>query len=224
MSSSQRQRGLSKRITRRGIQGGPKKVLIVTEGRKTEKEYFGAMIRRLDIGSDVDILANCDPAPTSVVQSAKDKINENNNYHRVFCVIDRDNHGDYDKALKEIEEANRHGDTAIDAIPSLPCFEYWLYLHKEYSSKPYPAHGTPAKEMIDDLRKLDIFKDYDKSISDSLFSILYDNCKDAIKRANRALKESHSSDPEIKIYHENPSTRVHRLVENLESIVRDRVE
>ena len=142
MSRSRRQGVLSKKMNRRGKRSGPRKVLIVTEGRKTEKEYFGAMIRRLDIGSEVDILANCDPAPTSVVQAAKDRINGNSDYHLVYCVIDRDNHGDYDQALKEIEVINRQSDAILDAIPSLPCFEYWLYLHKEYSSKPYSIHGS----------------------------------------------------------------------------------
>lgn len=103
--------------------------------------------------------------------------------------------------MKEIEEADRHSDVTLDAIPSLPCFEYWLYLHREYSAKPYSIHGSPAKEMIEDLKKLDIFENYDKSIPDSLFDILCDNCKDAIRHANRALRQARDNDPEVEKFH-----------------------
>lgn len=195
----------------------PKSVLIVTEGRITEKEYFEALTKRLDIVSDVDVRANGGSAPTSVVKVVRDEVDGSNEYYRVFCVIDRDNHGDYDSALKEIDEINDSSDVEVVVIPSFPSFEYWLYLHNRFSTKPYSHYGSPASEMLNDLKKIDIFKDYDKSIPESLFNYLYENYKFAVKHAVQALEYAHK-DTNAKEYHEDPSTRVHFVVEDLKRL------
>ena len=199
----------------------PKRVLIVTEGQITEKEYFEALIRRLGIVSDVEVRASGGASPTSVVKVARDAIMGNRDYNRIFCVIDRDDHGDYDSALKEIDEVNSSIDVEVVAIPSFPSFEYWLYLHSKYSTKPYSSYGSPAGEMIKDLKKIDIFEGYDKSIPESLFNYLYENYKDAFKHAVQALDYARK-DINAKEYHEDPSTRIHSVVENLKQLAQRR--
>ena len=199
----------------------PKRVLIVTEGQITEKEYFEALIRRLGIVSDVEVRASGGASPTSVVKVVRDAIERKKEYNRIFCVIDRDDHGDYDSALKEIDEVNSSSDVEVVAIPSFPSFEYWLYLHKKYSTKPYSSYGSPAGEMIKDLKKIDIFKGYDKSIPESLFNALYKNCKLATENANKALEHIHKN-TSVKNYHEDPSTRIHFVVGNLKQLAQRR--
>lgn len=199
----------------------PKRVLIVTEGQITEREYFEALIQRLGIVSDVEVRASGSASPTSVVKVARDAIKGNRDYNRIFCVIDRDDHGDYDSALKEIDDVNSSSDVEVVAIPSFPSFEYWLYLHKKYSTKPYSSYGSPAGEMIKDLMKIDIFESCDKSIPESLFNYLYENYKDAFKHAVQALDYARK-DINAKEYHEDPSTRIHSVVENLKQLAQRR--
>lgn len=199
----------------------PKRVLIVTEGQITEKEYFEALIQRLGIVSDVEVRASGGASPTSVVKVVRDAIERKKEYNRIFCVIDRDDHGDYDSALKEIDDVNSSIDVEVVAIPSFPSFEYWLYLHNKYSTKPYSSYGSPAGEMIKDLKKIDIFEGYDKSIPESLFNYLYENYKDAFKHAVQALDYARK-DINAKEYHEDPSTRIHSVVENLKQLAQRR--
>ena len=221
MTGREKRRSRVKKRQRRSPSKKPKGTLIVTEGRVTEKEYFEALIQRLGIVSDVEVRASGGASPTSVVKVARDAIRGNEDYNRIFCVIDRDDHGDYDNALMEIDKLNSSSDVEVVAIPSFPSFEYWLYLHKKYSTKPYSSYGSPAGEMIEDLKKIDIFKGYDKSIPESLFNALYKNCKLATENANKALEHIHKN-TSVKNYHEDPSTRIHFVVGNLKQLAQRR--
>ena len=222
MSDSRRKSALSTRAGSRPRQESPYRILIVTEGRVTEKDYFEALIKRLRITSEVDVQANGGNAPKSVVKVARDTIRSGKNYSTIFCVIDRDNHNDYDDALSEIDKINSYSAVEVMPIPSFPCFEYWLHLHEKYSTKPYSAYGSPASEMIKDLKNIETFEHYNKSISNSLFNVLYENCGFAIKNAKKSLEYAYNN-TEASMYHEDPSTRIHIVVERLKEIFEDRV-
>jgi hypothetical protein len=113
------------------------RILIVTEGEKTEVNYFEE-IRRFYRLSSAHIRVCNSPygtTPLQVVEYARDRCRETCEWERVFCVIDRDEHQGYAEALNLAQaldgrERNDLGQPiGFSAIPSNPCFELWLLLH-----------------------------------------------------------------------------------------------
>lgn len=215
MTSQGRKRDLQSRRRRQHIRKEPKPILIVTEGQKTEKEYFDALIQKLGVGASVDLSEKGDPAPTSVVKKAMKSINRGDDYEIIYCVFDRDDHDDYDTAIQMINSVDKECDVEIHAIPSIPCFECWLYLHSDYLTKPYSNVDSSATQMLNDLRGKPPFQNYDKSISADLFEYLFENRHNAKRHAIRAIKygrqNGHSE------YHEDPSSRVYLVLDGLEN-------
>ena len=214
MTSSTRKRDFQSRRGRRPFRREPKPILIVTEGEKTEKEYFDALIQKLGVGASVDLTEKGDSAPTSVVRKAMKSIERGDDYEIIYCVFDRDNHDDYDNAIKLINSFDRDG-VAIHAIPSIPCFECWLYLHSDYLTKPYSNANSSATQMLKDLRRKSPFENYNKSISTDLFEYLFENRHNAKKHAIRAIKYGKQNGHDE--YHEDPSSRVYLVLDGLEN-------
>ena len=123
------------------------RILIVSEGRKTEPQYFDEIRRwfRLPVRNVTALASELGTNPVQVVQYAKTlfehgdlkKNIEPRSFERVFAVFDRDEHGGYfdalcqakalDLKLKNDEKRRIH----FKAISSVPCFELWLLLHYE---------------------------------------------------------------------------------------------
>ena len=115
------------------------RVLIVCEGSKTEPNYLQELIDHLELNSaNIAIDGSSDSSPISVVRYAKRRYTEekhyNDSFDRVFCVFDKDTHTTYQQALMEVVEFRRP--KVFQAIQSVPCFEYWLLLHFEFSTSP----------------------------------------------------------------------------------------
>lgn len=138
------------------------RILIVSEGSKTEPNYFNeirqalrlptahVLVRPSELGTD----------PLNVVRYAK-QLFENGNPHRgleagafekVFAVFDRDDHTNYFEALSMAESLNGkmrndlNKKVEFQAIASVPCFELWLLLHFE------EIHASIGREDV--LRRL----------------------------------------------------------------------
>lgn len=116
------------------------RVLIVTEGEKTEVNYFNEIRQHLRLPSAVVRVCRADgTSPLQVVRYASDYCEKTLEWERVFCVIDRDDHAHYDDALALAEQLDGHHQNnekqpiAFRAIPSNPCFELWLLLHFQRS-------------------------------------------------------------------------------------------
>lgn len=216
MTRSRKPKNPKRQINRKHRRIEPTAILIVAEGRKTEKDYFDQLVRKLKAVADIEGARNDDSAPSSVVKRAENAIKrDNSEYEVIYCVFDRDSHADYDAAIKMIDQLNRsYAGIEISAIPSVPCIEYWFYLHSKYSDRPYQKIGSPAADLLRDLQKISEFKDYNKSISKELFDYLFENQHKAKKNAIRSLEEGRKR--EDGEYHENPSTRVHLVLEGLE--------
>lgn len=108
------------------------RILIVTEGSKTEPYYFSAIKDHLRLSSaDVEIIGK-GKAPITIVKHSIElhKGQRDNTFDKVFCVFDRDTHPSYDEALDEINIINRRLKSEVFvAIVSNPSFEYWYLLH-----------------------------------------------------------------------------------------------
>ncbi len=190
------------------------KVLIVTEGGKTEPRYFVELKNFYEINSaNIKIDGNSGSTPESVVKYGRELYRQERDtgdpFDRVYFVFDKDTHNTYQQALKTIE--NLAPKNTFFAINSVPCFEYWLLLHFIYTTEPFSATGklSAADHVIKRLKNY--CPNYDKSAS-ALFTKLYDKLETAKVNAVNALQAADQTGTD------NPSTRVHELVEYLQNI------
>jgi hypothetical protein len=122
------------------------RVLIVSEGSKTEPQYFEEIRKEHKLsGTHVRILPSEGSAPKSVVAYAEKLFKEGDRRNRiapkafdaVYAVFDRDDHDSYFDALtkmKALDEKLKNDEKKLvrfRAVPSVPCFELWLLLHFE---------------------------------------------------------------------------------------------
>ena len=213
-------RDLKRRPAFRSI---PDRILIVTEGSKTEPSYFWMLISELGLTTaKVTIVGDGGSAPINVAEEAIKILEQDDDFEQIYCVFDRDRHASYAQALnlvREMSESKKFKKKTILSITSVPCFEIWYLLHVSGSRKPYESAstgGSPAQILISDLRKNEIFADYLKNGCDSFFHEIADKREEAVNRATRFLQAANEEGAEE--FHENPSTRVHLLVRALTEI------
>lgn len=203
-------------LRRRGPTREPyDRILIVCEGEKTEPSYFEDFRSHFRLSSaNVEIVKNVmGSSPISVVECAVELYRRDRGYDRVYCVFDRDRHPRYDEALARIdnERSRKIRPFPLYAVPSIPCFEFWILLHFEYTTAQFDVpEGSICDELIRYLRKY--LPDYRKA--GSVFEKIVGNLDVATVNAKRvaAFHETSGTD--------NPSTRVHELVEHLRSLNR----
>jgi len=197
---------------------GPR-FLIVCEGMKTEPYYFEEFCEVHQLRTPRVRIAPGDEgsSPDCVVAYAERLFEEDtqlgpDRYDHVFCVIDRDKHATYNAALERIKTLKVEGKPFV-AIPSIPCFEYWLLLHFVYSRQSFHAAGKKSicDGVIRELRKQPDFTGYGKG-QKGIYSLLRDKTATAIKHAQRAEKEAKQTGET------NPSTYVHHLVLQLQQL------
>lgn len=192
--------------------------LIVTEGECTEPLYFRGIRNRIQetVGGRVDVIeqpmieiqgegcSTCKLIETTdqIIKEAKVI------YQNVWVVFDKDDFQDFDHA---IEVGMRKG---YNIAWSNQSFEYWLYLHFNYSDSALHRHEWNTK--LDEL-----FKQYDLGEGcylknyDEIFDMVdtYDGVNTAIKNAKRRMAEFENGGCKPSQY--DPGTMVHKLVEAL---------
>lgn len=191
------------------------KVLIVTEGSKTEPFYFTELKDFYEIDTaNITISGECGSDPMSVISHGKklylDEINDDKEaFDRVFCVFDRDAPPNYANAIAHISTIKPSG--VFTAITSTPCFEVWLILHFIYISKPFTASGgkSAGNKVLKELKKY--WPKYEKGILGS-FSHVNKDIDRAKKFAKKLFDESKRNGSI------NPLTDIHELVDFLENI------
>lgn len=190
------------------------RVLIVSEGEKTEPNYFNELKDYYKLSSaNVEVTGDCDSTPMRVVSYAdklyRESVDANNAFDRVFCVFDRDIHGEYQPALNQIARLKPRG--VFTAITSVPCFEYWLLLHFTYTDKPFHATDTDSVGGAVERELKRYWPMYKKAMRESFFHCV-GQLEFAKANAVRALKSAQENGSD------NPSTRVHELVDYLQNI------
>lgn len=190
------------------------KVLIVCEGGKTEPNYFLELRYYHEIESaNIEITGESGSSPCSVVKYAKQLYNEEKNlgdpFDRVYCVFDKDEHSDYNTALDIIRRSLPKN--TFFSITSVPCFEYWLLLHFEFSTKPYNRlpNNSAANQVLCDLKKH--LPHYEKK-SKGIYTQLFKQLEYAKSNATKANTQAANSNTD------NPSTYIHDLVQYLQGI------
>ena len=223
MARSHRRAKTAKELRRRpATRTVPDRVLIVTEGSKTEPSYFQMLIAELGLTTaKVTIVGEGGSAPISVADEAESRLKRDDDFEQVYCLFDRDRHETYDQALEKVRGIAGRKEfrgKVIAAIPSIPCFEVWYLLHVSDSRKPYESAGSPGDALIADLMQIDPFKAYTKSECRAFFDQISARRSTASKRAIRFLEEAQNEGADE--FHENPSTRVHLVVKALGDVAR----
>lgn len=190
------------------------KVLIVCEGEKTEPNYFNELIDFYEINTaNVVIDGSCGSSPISVVNHAIARYAKEKDtlvpYDKVYCVIDRDTHDSFDEAIAKLAKQKPAG--VFHATVSVPCFEYWLLLHFNYTTAAFMAAGNKSAgdRVLVELKKY--WPDYGKG-NHGTFSHLLGQLNFAKANAARVLVNAQQTGSS------NPSTQVHELVEYLQNI------
>ncbi len=186
-------------------------VLIVCEDKVSAPNYFKKLIEHYEINTAyVKVDGSCGSSPKCVfdyaVQLYKEEKIKGNPYDRVYCVIDKDTHSTYGETIAKIENKQQ-----FYLANSVPCFEYWLLLHFNYSTKPYAKRGKSsiANEVLKDLKHY--MPDYEKGAK-NIFETTMENLDFAISNAKRSSQQARENNTD------NPSTCIHELVVYLRDI------
>ncbi|MBI5048642.1 MAG: RloB domain-containing protein [Deltaproteobacteria bacterium] len=188
-------------------------VLIVCEGAKTEPYYFLGLRKHLLLSNANIVIADKKTGidPLSVVNFAIKEFNKDPCYDRVYCVFDKDKHTTYPAALDKIRSTPRLKKATFHAITSIPCFEIWLLLHYTFTSRSFSATGDASNCALVEAEIRGHISGYQKG-NRNIFELVKDKLDNAITNAKRldAFHQTSGTD--------NPSTKVHELVEYLQNL------
>ncbi|MFC3627113.1 RloB family protein [Vogesella amnigena] len=214
-SPKERQRKQLER--KQGKRDSNDRILIVSEGSKTEPNYFNEIRRELRLPTaSIEVQpSELGTDPIQVVNYAKDLFEQGNRHKRIqprafekiYAVFDRDDHRTYFDALSlaesidgKLRNDNRQ-QVSFRAIASVPSFELWLLLH--YENIQAPIHRTEVMHRL----KTHIIG-YEKGTRGS-FSTTREHLELATQRATSLAKRfSARDDPE-------PYTAIAELVKVL---------
>lgn len=205
----------AKNLQRRRVRREPyKKILIVCEGEKTEPHYFEGAREYYELNTvHVEVRGDCGSDPMSIVNFAKQRFREakemGDSFDEIFCVFDKDGHATYRQALDALSSAAPK--ETYFAVPSVPCFEYWLLLHFTYSAKPYKSlpGNSSGNQVLTELKQY--ITDYSKG-KRTIFSDLVNQLDQADGYAEQVLQANQRNGSE------NPSTHVHKLIRTLQEL------
>jgi len=178
------------------------KILIVCEGEQTEPNYFKSFPVNKDV-VEVDIHGEGKNTDSLVEEAIRLKNRAEKNgspYNQIWCVFDRDDFPkqNFYRALQLAVNSK------IRVAYSNQAFEIWYLLHFHYV-----VEAAERSEYQARLSRL-LGHRYEKN-SQTIYRELLDKQEKAITHARKLLEEYHSQDIEA----QNPSTKVHLLVEEL---------
>nr|WP_315463162.1 RloB family protein [uncultured Rhodoferax sp.] len=207
-------RQLRRKVAKEGLRASYARILIVTEGSKTEPLYLEEIRAAYHLHSaNVAVQpGQYGTAPIQVVRYAQQLFEAGDlrkgirpkSFDLVYAVFDRDDHHSYVNALElanSLDGKLRNDDrrpVSFKAIASIPSFELWLLLH--YEDIQAPIHRA---EVMDRLKQH--IPGYDKGAG-GVFAITLGRLETAMQRARAlAVKFNAYTDPE-------PFTGLHELV------------
>lgn len=186
-------------------------VLIVCEG-ETEEKYFKGVVNELQLNTANVLIPNntAGSSPRKVVEFAVGEYNKAKDFDKIFCVIDKDDHSQYSESLDFIRRKRLKKGHSMHAIPSIPCFEFWILLHYKMTTQSfYIGHSSACKHVLRELKQF--IPAYEKA-SNTLFQMTKDRMKTAINNAEKILKHC------ALVGTDDPSTKIHELVLYLQQL------
>lgn len=196
---------------RGGFRSQIKTILIISEGKKTEPNYFNKFQVR-NKGVRIEVPKNCKTDPMSLIKFAKKKSKDYSidykNGDRVYCVYDVN--GNSDELLENArKKASGEG---ISIGLSNPCFELWFLLHYTY----YTSRCS-CNELIDKLKEY--MPNYTKNLD--IFDDLVPLQRNALINAKKLVeyhKNQKKAESRVPIRETGPLTSVYEIVEYINSI------
>ena len=192
--------------------------LIVTEGKCTEPNYFNGLKKKIlaNVGGTVEVIDICGEGASTqkLIEITERYVSKARiPYQNIWVVFDKDDFQNFDQAIKEGEAKGYH------VAWSNQSFEYWIYLHFDYSDANLHRRKWNAK--LDELFKSHgLSKDgYGKNIK-NLYELLdsFDGVQTAIKNAKKRMADFSLNNKPSKYA---PGTTVHILVEELREYLED---
>lgn len=205
-----------RRARRRKSQLRPvkRRVLIVCEGRETERNYFDQLKRRDEVDAlfAVTVRRSKGGSRTHVAESAierkRDAEREGGEFDECWCVMDVEQESEHDAVRAAVRLLRDNG---FRVCLSNPAFEVWLLAHFEKTSRSF-ADCDAVVKVLNPKWKTRFGRDYDKSDRQTLTRLIPDAPK-AIRNA-KAVRES-EFDRQQDTCLCNSSTEVYRLVGTL---------
>lgn len=179
------------------------RILIVCEGGKTEPNYF----KKFPIDkSKYHVESRGEGRITKSLVERAIEIQKITllPFNKIWCVFDKDDNSDevFNEA-RQIAKANN-----IEVAYSNEAFELWYLLHFNYY---YSAISRQQyREKLTEL----LGHKYEKN-SENMYQELEDKQPDAIRNAEKLLNDHFERNGRIEPAKDNPSTTVHKLVEEL---------
>ena len=173
--------------------------LIVTEDTKSAYNYFQILKQENRLPTlNIEVKPSKKSDPDQVVSFTKELAKEKN-AELSFCIIDRDTHEHFDKAIKNANKIKN-----LEIIASYPCFEYWIILH--HNKDCY----KPMDSKICYNETIDKFKSYDKSMDNKLWLNFYNN--ELVSNQDTAIEKAISAEDKcMKNETVNPKTDIYKL-------------
>ena len=211
------QRQLNRKINSRASYD---RVLIVSEGSKTEPNYFKEIRSHFRLHTaNIEVRpSEFGTAPIQVVEYAQ-SLFVNGDTHkklakrafdRVYVVFDRDDHESYVKAINlahSLDGKLKNDDSksvTFKAVVSVPCFELWLLLH--YEEIHAPIHRSQVTQRLKRY-----YPSYEKGMG-GVFGYTQKHLTLAISRAESLARKN-----TVYSNHE-PYTNIYELVDFLISL------
>ncbi len=218
-------RQLSRKEARSSSRPSYDRILIVTEGSKTEPLYLEEIRIKYRLQSANVVVQKCQigTAPIQVVNYAKQLFEVGDahqgirprSFDQIYAVFDRDDHPSFFEALKaaqSLDKTLRNDEKQLikfQAITSIPSFELWLLLH--YEDVQSPIHRN---DVVIRLKRH--IPGYEKGL-EKVFARTSGNLEVAKQRA-RALAAKSSCESGV-----GPLTDIHELVDLLINLASPKV-
>ncbi len=184
-------------------------VLIVCEGEKTEPNYFTELRDDLKLNTaNIEITGDTDgSSPMDVVNYG---FKHYEKYDKTFCVFDQDRHTNYQRALNKIRDKKQRKGHVLEAVTSVPCFEFWLLLHFRKTTRRFDAGpGSICDRVITELETH--LPKYSKG-KKGIYRRTKEKLTTAIKNAEEVAEHCKSAGTD------HPSTQIHRLITFLQEL------
>lgn len=190
-----------------------KRGLILCEG-ETEENYFKGLIsqneyKRKFQAIEVNIFKPKDHSPVGLVNEAKKLINkakrERNTYSFIWVIFDKDGH----VRIPDAFEIARSNNPVINIAFTVPCFEFFVLLHFEKTTKPF----VKCDKVISQIKK-NWLPNYEKAtnIFDEIYEkrdIGFSNSQWVQKRADVDIKNG------TRVYDLSAYSNIHEIVKFL---------
>jgi len=200
----------------------PNSYLIVTEGAKTEPYYFEGLADHINAKFGKGIIVEKPElniigegkCTVSLVESAMKILNRVPIlYENVWIVFDKDDFHDFDEAIEKAKISE------FKVAWTNQSFEYWIYLHFEYSDSA--LHRSEWVKKLNSIftERVPHSEGYEKN-EKNLFNYVtkYGSLKFAISNAKRIESKYHKAD---RFSDRDPCTSVHHLILDLSRYLED---